>query len=276
MTIPKIIHYCWLSDDPIPEKLKKSMNTWKEKLYDYKFILWNFERFDIHTSIWVKQAFESKKYATASDFIRLYAVYYFGGIYLDMDIEIIKPFNNLLNAEYMFGYESNRTKAIEAGCFGAVKGSEYIKLCLDYFNGRHYTSSTISDGYTLPKVMKEIFDKGQDKLSFYSPDYFTAKDFETGIITVTQNTHCIHHFAGSWLSEENHKSINERWEFYKKYKDYAYVLKKDYESVLKNDVNRISLKDLYKIVIKKSIKKIIGKRLSDKITKWRNSRKSQH
>ena len=30
--IPKIIHYCWLSNDPIPQKLKECMETWKEKL----------------------------------------------------------------------------------------------------------------------------------------------------------------------------------------------------------------------------------------------------
>ena len=61
--IPKIIHYCWLSNDPIPQKLKECMETWKEKLPDYEFILWNFDRFDKNSSIWVQQAFDNKKYA---------------------------------------------------------------------------------------------------------------------------------------------------------------------------------------------------------------------
>ena len=74
--IPKIIHYCWLSNDPIPKDLQKYMKTWKEKLPDYEFMLWDFNRFNINSSIWVKQAFEAKKYAFACDYIRLYAVYH--------------------------------------------------------------------------------------------------------------------------------------------------------------------------------------------------------
>ena len=73
--IPKIIHYCWLSDNPIPIELQKYMATWKDKLPDYQFVLWNKERFDIHSVEWVEQAYEAKKYAFAADYIRLYAVY---------------------------------------------------------------------------------------------------------------------------------------------------------------------------------------------------------
>ena len=73
--IPKIIHYCWLSNDAVPQELQMYMATWKEKLPSYEFILWNFDRFDINSSLWVRQAFEAKKYAFAADYIRLYAVY---------------------------------------------------------------------------------------------------------------------------------------------------------------------------------------------------------
>ena len=79
--IPKIIHYCWLSNDPIPENMQKWMSTWK-KLNGYEFILWNFDRFDINSSIWVKQAFNAKKYAFAADYIRAFALYNYGGIYM--------------------------------------------------------------------------------------------------------------------------------------------------------------------------------------------------
>ena len=82
--IPKIIHYCWLSNNPIPSKLQEYMESWKKQLPDYEFILWNFERFDINSSIWVKQAFEAKKYAFAADYIRLFAVYHYGGIWIWM------------------------------------------------------------------------------------------------------------------------------------------------------------------------------------------------
>lgn len=98
--IPKIIHYCWLSGDPVPQNLQDYMATWKAKLPDYEFILWDRNRFDLHSSEWVRQAFEARKYAFAADYIRLYAVYHYGGIYMDMDIEVVKPFDELLDSPY--------------------------------------------------------------------------------------------------------------------------------------------------------------------------------
>src|SRR5690606_40794226 len=98
--IPKKIHFCWLSGDEYPDLIKKCVNTWKEKLPDYEFILWDTNRFDLDSNIWVKQAFETKKYAFAADYIRLYAVYNYGGIYLDTDVEVIKSFEDLLDLPY--------------------------------------------------------------------------------------------------------------------------------------------------------------------------------
>ena len=111
--IPKVIHYCWLSGDPIPEKLQRCMDSWKKFLPDYEFVLWDLERFDIKTSQWVKEAFEARKYAFAADYIRLYAVYNYGGIYMDMDVEVVRPFDDLLASPYILGLESE--KGVEAG-----------------------------------------------------------------------------------------------------------------------------------------------------------------
>ena len=115
--IPKVIHYCWLSGDPIPEKLQRCMDSWKKFLPDYEFVLWDLERFDIKTSQWVKEAFEARKYAFAADYIRLYAVYNYGGVYMDMDVEVVRPFDDLLASPYILGLESE--KGVEAGVFGA-------------------------------------------------------------------------------------------------------------------------------------------------------------
>jgi len=200
--IPKIIHYCWLSNNVIPENLQRCMDSWKEKLQDYEFVLWNFERFDINTSIWVKQAFEAKQYAFAADFIRLYAVYHYGGIYLDMDIEIVKPFDNLLNSDIMVGCEDDNTNDVEAGCFGAEKGHPFIGRCLNYYKEREFIMSDgCYDTLPLPQIMKNIYHEDRtNNITFYPSDYFTAKSYKTGLIKVTPNTHSIHHFAGSWVS----------------------------------------------------------------------------
>lgn len=200
--IPKIIHYCWLSNDPIPNNLQKYMQTWKEKLPDYEFMLWNFERFDINSSIWVKQAFEKKKYAFAADYIRLFAVYHYGGIYMDMDVEVVKSFNDLIQKDYLLGFESNI--GIEAGIFGAAPKAQWIKICLDYYKNKEFINRDGSfNDMPLPKIMFKVLNEKYiqtDLLNIYPIDYLTAKSFKTGKIKVTPNTHTIHHFAGSWKS----------------------------------------------------------------------------
>ena len=106
--IPKIIHYCWLSKDPIPKDMQMFIDGWYEKLPDYEFMLWDFNRFDIHSSQWVKEAFSKKKYAFAADYIRLYALYNYGGIYMDMDVEVLKSFDPFLKLKTMICFENSK------------------------------------------------------------------------------------------------------------------------------------------------------------------------
>lgn len=218
--IPKTIHYCWLSGDEFPELLQKCMNTWKEKLPDYEFVLWDTKKFDLESSLWAKQAFETKKYAFAADYIRLYAVYHYGGIYMDTDIEVIKSFDELLEYPYFIGSEGN--EVIEAGIFGAEKGTPWLKDCLDYYTDRPFINEDGSiNPLTLPRVMtaqikekrpiKTIHNPSEfnveesraDKALFmYTEDYFCAKNHGTGVIQTSGNTFTIHHFAMSWISKK--------------------------------------------------------------------------
>lgn len=197
--IPKIIHYCWLSGDPIPVKFQLYMNGWKEKLPDYEFILWDAKRFDLTQSLWVRQAFSVKKYAFAADYIRLYAIYTYGGIYMDMDVEVLRSFNPLLGQQYILGYESNGR--IEAGIFGGERGAEWIKKCLDYYIDRPFIQQDGTyDLKPLPEIMSDILCEEMNSFYIYSCDFFTAKSFLTGKIQRTSNTYTIHHFAGSWTT----------------------------------------------------------------------------
>ena len=105
--IPKIIHLCWLSGDPYPPKIAKCLKTWEKFLPDYEVVLWDTQRFDLNSSLWVKQAFEKKKYAFAADYIRFYALFHIGGIYLDSDVEVLKSFDDLLDLPYFIGAEKS-------------------------------------------------------------------------------------------------------------------------------------------------------------------------
>lgn len=216
--IPKIIHYCWLSNDSIPKDLQSYMSTWHKHMPDYEFVKWDFSRFDINSSDWVKEAFENKKYAFAADYIRLYALYTMGGIYLDMDVEVLKPFDNLLNRRDFLGYESG-SNTPEVAAFGVEKGCAWLKLCLDYYKNRHFVKENGAfDDRTLPRIIsnlllengytfyecKDIIESvpAKDAIAIFPSDYFSPKSYRTGRIKKTSNTYSIHHFAGSWLPWE--------------------------------------------------------------------------
>ena len=225
--IPKIIHYCWLSNDPIPEKLQEYMKSWREKLPDYEFMLWNSDRFDIDMSLWVKQAFEANKYAFAADYIRLYAIYNHGGIYLDMDVEVVKPFDELLFTDCMIARDNNETIHLEAGCFGAVKGHPFIKQCLEFYRNRNFNPDKTGQ-YLISVVMGAILTACfKDTITVFPSDYFTAKSSFTGIITKTENTYAIHHFASSWLSPYMQLSQKKKWEYYQSWTSNTYSVFND-------------------------------------------------
>lgn len=216
--IPKIIHYCWLSDDPIPSNLVEYMNSWKAKLPDYEFMKWDFKRFPKESSKWVADAFNNKKYAFAADYIRLYAVYRYGGIYLDMDVEVLKPFDGLLAFPYMLAYENDMKNGIEAGVFGAEKENLFIKKCLDSYSDKKFVREDGSLDLTpLPRIMQAVMDDFDEKLQIYDCNYFTAKSFDTGEEFPSEKTYTIHHFAGSWKSDKERELINESQRLSKKY-----------------------------------------------------------
>lgn len=221
--IPKIIHYCWLSDDPYPEKIAYCIDSWKRKLPGYELRLWNFDRIGKNEFPWVKEAFEAKKYAFAADYIRVYALYHFGGIYLDSDVEVLKSFDDLLHLPYFIG-EEQIPNSIEAATMGAEKGHPLFKYLLDYYEGRHFVRPDGSlDTRTLPSIMNEIinskfhvvriaspafFDRSPDSLSLLPKDYFSPMHWDTHEVECTKNTYSIHHFTASWHSEED-RFMNE-------------------------------------------------------------------
>lgn len=220
--IPKIIHYCWLSADPIPDSSVNYLSTWKTNLKDYEFMLWNFDRFDINSSIWVKESFESKKYAFSADYIRLYAIHTYGGFYMDLDVEVRTNYNLFTELNTMIGFEKEGKEGnrLEVGVFGAEKNAPWVKHCLLYYKDRPFKNHKGEfDTKMLPLVIKDILleneyelvpvssvsearevDGGGELLiPVFGSEYFSPKSHSTGKIFVTDKTVCVHHFAGSWL-----------------------------------------------------------------------------
>jgi hypothetical protein len=238
------------------------METWKKHLPDYEFMLWDRAQFDIDSSPWVKQAFEAKKYAFAADYIRLYALYHHGGIYLDSDIEVVKPFDeSMLDSGLMLGIENTKTNWIEAGCFGAEKGHPFIKKALEYHD-RPFENPLV-----LPHMMYNVWTEHFSNVhySFYQPEVFTAKSFHTGLITITPNTYTVHHFAGTWHNETERRNTLRRWAYFKRFGDgvlsqWIYLLFYAYPGLLRENTGYMlknMRKDGFFFVVKRYFNKYL-------------------
>ena len=219
--IPKLIHLCWLSGDPYPHKIQKCLDSWKKHLPDYEVMLWDCNQFDLKSSLWVEQAFATKKYAFAADYIRMYALYHYGGIYLDSDVEVLKSFDEFLKLPYFVGAENAGT--IEAAIIGAEKGCDWVKACLDYYQNRKFVKEDGQmDIRMLPEIMNETIQKlkpvynlpsgsrinelekidMQTKVCVLPCEYFSPKVFDSRQVILTPYTYAIHHYQNSWFSHK--------------------------------------------------------------------------
>lgn len=223
--IPKIIHLCWLSGDPFPTEIERCLKTWNDKLKGYTVWLWGkapsdlsvieninveVKTFDLDSAIWTKEAFDAGKYAFAADYIRLYALYNYGGIYLDADVVVYKSFDELLHLPYFIGCDQIR--AFEAAVIGAEKGCQWIKDILDTYTDKHFVKADGSyDMMELPVRFHHVLvDKGYkfvqststvniddaNTIHVFPHDFFNGRDAVD--VHPTKRSFCSHNYMGSW------------------------------------------------------------------------------
>lgn len=133
--IPKVIHYCWFGGGKKPELIKDCILTWKKYLPEYKIVQWNENNFKVEEFDFVYKAFNDRKWAFVSDYTRLWILYNYGGIYLDTDMEILKPLDDLLENFSFGGLEDDQ---IGFGIWGCRKGDKFIGEVLNYYNNLNY------------------------------------------------------------------------------------------------------------------------------------------
>lgn len=209
--IPKVIHYCWFGGKEIPKENKKCIESWKKFLPDYEIKMWNENNYNINVNTYVKQAYEAKKYAFVSDYARFDILYKYGGIYMDTDVEVLKPIDDLLMNKMFVGFEEN--EGINPGLiFGAIKGMDLIKEILDSYKNRIFKNS---DGTlnttTVVEYTTDILEQHGLKLNgkyqkindltIYPSDFFCPLDYKTKKLKITENTYTIHHYSASWHSK---------------------------------------------------------------------------
>jgi len=234
--IPKTIHYCWLSGDKMPDNTNACIASWKKHMPEYKLVLWDMNKFDINSHSFVKEACQVKKWAFASDYIRLYALYAEGGIYLDADVFVKKSFDDFLENEFFSGIEYHEKDAkggkhllnedgtlknknddeifahgiqIQAAIMGSVKGHPFIKSCLDWYEGKRFDADvwTRSEKFVSPCIYAHVaaeygfrykneLQRLNRGMTLYPNTIFAGNQTQIG-----KETYAVHRCDGTWRSK---------------------------------------------------------------------------
>ncbi|WP_054028511.1 glycosyltransferase family 32 protein [Bacillus sp. FJAT-28004] len=207
--IPRILHYCWFGRGEKSNKIQKCMDSWKRHLSEYTIIEWNEDNFDIYSKRYVKEAYLAGKFAFVSDYVRLHALYHHGGIYLDTDVEVLKPLDSFLHHEAFSGFEDQTY--LQSATMGAVKGHSWMRELLENYDSRSFLQPDgIYDLTTNTTVITDLCKKhglilnGEyqvlaNGVTFYPRAFFSPYDYINGGNYITVNSFTIHHFAKSWL-----------------------------------------------------------------------------
>lgn len=222
--IPKIIHYCWFGKNPLPELAKKCIAFWKKFLPDYEIKEWNEQNYDVRKIPYIAQAYDAKKYAFVSDFVRIDILYQYGGIYFDTDVEVIKPLDEILKRGAFAGVECAGALAAGLGIASPAASPIYKEILDSYRESSFIRPDSSLDLTTVVTRVSNIFKlhgfKDLDKIqevagvTVYPAEYFCPINYITGKLKITEKTYTIHHFMASWTNEYEKHLVNTRQKIY--------------------------------------------------------------
>ena len=218
--IPKIIHYCWFGRSPKPKLTKNCIKSWRKYCPDYQIVEWNEQNYDLSTApLYVRQAYEAKKWAFVTDYVRLQVVYEHGGIYLDTDVELVKAMDELLNEHAFFSFEYGEYIATGLG-FGAEKNAPILWELMQDYEGVPFVLPDGSFDLTpcpvrnsRPFIQKGlVMNNSKQRVNgclILPSEYMCPYDGRAKELTQTENTISIHWYGGSWVPKEQRLSKEE-------------------------------------------------------------------
>ena len=237
--IPKIIHYCWFGRGEMPPVVKWCIEGWKKKMPDYQLKLWNEDNFDVESTEWTRTAYAAKKYAFVADYVRLYALCTEGGIFLDADMKVLKPFDEFLKYDFVTSvefYPGSASKhyhkinpqtllpytkdlymrglVIAAGVILSSKSHPYIISCLHWYQTKSYNAdneNNIIIDALMAKIAEDFGFRYTPKFQYiekYNMAIFEPDIFAFNSLHLNCKTCAIHLGIGSWKASRNDKLLN--------------------------------------------------------------------
>lgn len=212
----KTIHYFWFGRGEKSKLIQKCIASWRDAFPDYAIKEWNEDNFDVRQNRFVSQAYDAKKYAFVSDYARFRVLYEQGGLYFDTDVEVLKPFDDLLEAnDAIAAFEDENYVAPGLILWVREPGNETMKTMLALYESTDFLNEDGSqNALTICKYFTEELQKqGLQKntgavqhcagFSVFPPDYFCPFNDLTGVMKKTENTRAVHWYAKTWLSKKD-------------------------------------------------------------------------
>ena len=219
--IPKKIHYCWFGKNDMPEQFQKNILSWKKFCPDYEIIRWDESNYDIKKNEYMRQAYEKKKWGFVPDYARLDIINTYGGVYLDTDVELLRPIDELLKFEFFCGFESADYVALGLG-FGAKANNSILQEMMQVYDEIKFvredgtlnlTASPIYQTRVMERngLVKNGHTQIGNNFLVLAPEYL-APISPMGIGQPTPRSYSIHQYAATWFDEEQkrekHKLMN--------------------------------------------------------------------
>lgn len=207
--IPKVIHYIWLGGNPTPKIFDKCLKSWQKYCPDYQIKKWDESNIDVNKYNFTKDTYNAKKYSFVSDVFRTEILYNEGGIYLDVDVELLKPIDDILtNIDCVMGFETSN-KLAPGLIMASKKNNKDLLNILDIYKNMKFDSenllnNVICDIFTNYYQQKGLKPENKtqkiENTMFYSSDYFSPIDVITNKKKIVENTYSIHWYIASWYN----------------------------------------------------------------------------
>ena len=253
--IPHIIHYCWLGGSPMPRAAEECMASWQRQMPEWEYKRWTEASLTQalsplkgregcwldHMPLYVKQAYEAKKYAFVSDYVRLWALERFGGLYMDVDFMVYRPFYELMDRYTAFaGYEGSKRQPVMMGVIASEPHGAWVRDMLGTYETRefrkadgsldltpntsYFTDRLEAQGFVADGVEKDVFIKKptpalpkrrekEDKIFYLHifPVQYFCPVLTTGEDVRTEETYCEHMGESSWATNRSWKARVLKW-----------------------------------------------------------------
>lgn len=214
--IPRIIHYCWFGGDRMNELHEKCLQSWKERCPGYTIVRWDESNYDISKCLYVKQAYDRKKWAFVSDYARLDILYEHGGIYLDTDVELLRDMDALLAYDAFISY--GEWPAVNSGAgIGARKKMRIIgkmrddpRAAIPFIKNEQVTNS-VYESAALRRygLIQDFREQEIEGITVIPPTVFAPASVLGEDIYVTDYTIGIHHCNGSWAGRSRKADLEK-------------------------------------------------------------------